>query len=56
MCDRCRREFDVRAYRLVDLEAIRDEPSICDRLRRAIDAEIEERMSALDIDDPGDEL
>jgi hypothetical protein len=54
MCKHCR-TLDLRATRLVVLAVLRDERTVCAALKRTIDAEIVERMAALDIDDPRDE-
>jgi hypothetical protein len=54
MCPRCT-TLDLRATPLRELAVIRDDRRICEPLRAAIDAEIEERSHALDLDDPGGE-
>jgi hypothetical protein len=54
MCARCL-TLDLRVTALKELLVLRDDRRLCDQLQRRIDAEIEERSKALDIDDPLDE-
>jgi hypothetical protein len=54
MCPRCL-TLDLRATALKELAVLRDDRAICERLRRLIDAEIDERRNALDLDDSSDE-
>jgi hypothetical protein len=54
MCPRCT-TLDLRATALKELAVLRDDRGICEQLRRAVDAEIEERSHAFDIDNPLDE-
>ena len=53
MCARC--TLDLRAMRLSEVAALRDDPPVCDRVWRAIDAELLERLQGQDLDEADDE-
>jgi len=50
-----REDLDLRAMRLVEVDTLRSDPTISAPLRKAVDAELLERLAAQDLDDPADE-